>query len=285
MEQLSLKTEKFFDILNTVLSTLNIDEVLTTVVREIKFLLGADRCTLFLVDRDNNELYSKVLQADNLIEIRVPLTKSSLAGYSSITGTVMNIKDAYDEVELKAIDSGLSFDKRWDEKSGYRTKGVLAIPVKAKGEIVGVFQALNKPDGFSASDVSMMEQLSFLLGIAVNNALSYQTIEEEKKLREYIIDDIEEGICILDTKKRIIAANKFLEVMSGMRSSTDAMVGEYFFELFPNFANTQLEEKINEVFLFGFKKIALLEVLEVKIIPYLDEKGRVKKLILIFTRV
>ncbi|MDA8214299.1 MAG: GAF domain-containing protein [Nitrospiraceae bacterium] len=285
MEQLSLKTEKFFDILNTVLSTLNIDEVLTTVVKEIKILLGADRCTLFLVDKDNNELYSKVLHADNLVEIRVPITRSSLAGYSSTTGRVLNIKDAYDEGELKSVDSGLCFDRRWDEKSGYRTRSVLAIPVKAKGEVVGVFQALNKPDGFSDPDVSMMEQLAFLLGIAVNNALSYQTIEEEKKLREYIIDDIEEGICILDTKKRIISANKFLEVMSGMRYSTDAMAGEYFFELFPNFANTQLEEKINESISYGFKMAALLEVLEVKIIPYLDEKGRVKKLILIFTRV
>ncbi len=285
MKQLSLKTEKFFDILNTILSTLNIDEVLTTVVKEIKILLGADRCTLFLVDKDNNELYSKVLQADNLVEIRVPITRSSLAGYSSTTGKVLNIKDAYDEGELKSINSRLCFDRRWDEKSGYRTKSVLAIPVKAKGEVVGVFQALNKPDGFSDQDVGMMEQLAFLLGIAVNNALSYQTIEEEKKLREYIIDDIEEGICILDTKKRIISANKFLEVMSGMRYSTDTMVGEHFFELFPNFANTQLEEKVNDSISYGFKMAALLEVLEVKIIPYLDEKGKVKKLILIFTRV
>lgn len=284
--ELSLKTEKFFDILNTILSTLNIDEVLTTVVKEIRDILGADRCTLFLVDRENNELYSKVLQADNLVEIRVPITRSSLAGYSSTTGKVLNVKDAYDDEELKSIDSGLCFDRKWDEKSGYRTKSVLAIPVKAKGEIVGVFQALNKPDGFSAMDVNMMEQLAFLLGIAVNNALSYQIIEEEKKLREYIIDDIEEGICIINAKKRIIsAANRFLEVMSGMRYSVNAMVGKDFFEIFPQLSDTQLEEKINEAIRDGFKKVAILEVIEAKIIPYLDEKGRVKKLILIFTRV
>ncbi|BCB97455.1 hypothetical protein JZK55_23770 [Dissulfurispira thermophila] len=286
MEQLSLKQDKFFDILSTILSTLDIDEVLTTVVKEIKTLLSADRCTLFLVDKDNNELYSKVLQADNLVEIRVPITRSSLAGYTSMTGNVLNIKDAYDNKELKSIDSELCFDKRWDEKSGYRTKSVLAIPVKAKGEIVGVFQALNKPDGFSDMDIQIMEQLAFLLGIAVNNALSYQIIEEEKKLREYIIDDIEEGICIIDAKKRIISsANRFLEVMSGMRYLVDNMIGHDFFEIFPQLSDTQLEEKVNEAIRDGFKKIALLEVLEVKIIPYLDEKAKVRKLILIFTRV
>jgi len=287
MEQLALKKDKFFDLLNTILSTLNIDEILTIVVREIRAILGADRCTLFLIDRDNNDLYSKVLQADNLVEIRVSLTKKSLAGYTAITGNLLNIKDAYNESELKSIDNELCFDKKWDEKSGYRTKSVLVIPVplKAKQNLVAVFEALNKPDGFSTSDVNTMEQLAYLLGIAVNNALLYQTIEEEKKLREYIIDDIEEGICILDTKKRIISVNKFLEVMSGMRYSTDAMAGKLFFELFPNFANTILEEKVNEVILYGFKKIALLEVLEVKIIPYLDNKGRVKSLVLTFTRI
>lgn len=276
----------FFNILNTILSTLNIDEVLTSVVNEIKILLGADRCTLFLVDKDNNELYSKVLQADNLVEIRVPITRNSLAGFSSTTGNILNIRDAYNDKELKSIDCNLCFDKRWDEKSGYRTKSVLAIPVKAKGEIVGVFQALNKPEGFSDTDVRMMEQLAFLLGIAVNNALSYQAIEEEKKLREYIIDDIEEGICIIDAKKRIISsANRFLEVMSGMRYSADNMIGHDFFEIFPQLIDTQLEEKVNEAIRDGFKKVALLEVLEVKIIPYLDEKGKVRKLILIFTRI
>jgi GAF domain-containing protein len=287
MEHLALKTDKFFDILNTILSTLNIDEILTTVVKEIRSILDADRCTLFLIDKDNNDLYSKVLQADNLVEIRVPITKKSLAGYAAATGSIVNIKDAYDESELKSIDSELCFDRRWDEKSGYRTKSVFVVPIplKTKDNVIGVFQALNKPDGFSEHDVNTMNQLAYLLGIAVNNALLYQTIEEEKKLREYIIDDIEEGICILDTKKRIISANKFLELMSGMRYSTETMVGENFFELFPNFANTQLDEKVNEVLRDGFKKAALLEVLEVKIIPYLDEKGRVKRLILIFTRI
>lgn len=287
MEQLPLKKDKFFDLLNTILSTLNIDEILTIVVREIGAILGADRCTLFLIDRDNNDLYSKVLQADNLVEIRVSLTKESLVGYTAITGNLLNIKDAYNESELKSIDNELCFDKKWDKKSGYKTKSVLVIPIplKAKQNLVAVFEALNKPDGFSTSDVNTMEQLAYLLGIAVNNALLYQTIEEEKKLREYIIDDIEEGICILDAKKRIISVNKFLEVMSGMRYSTDAMAGKLFFELFPNFANTTLEEKVNEVILHGFKKIALLEVLEVKIIPYLDNKGRVKRLVLTFRRI
>jgi len=285
MEQLPFATDKFFGILHTIFSTLNIDEILTTVVKEIQLTLGADRCTLYLVDRESNVLYSKVLQAESLIEIRVPLTRSSIAGYSAITKKIVNVIDAYDNEELKHIDRELCFDKRWDRESGYRTKSVLAIPIpiKTDGNIFGVFQALNKPGGFSGSDIATMECFSYLLNITLNNALLYQAIDEEKRLKEYILDNIDEGVCILDTKKKIVSASNFLGIMSGLRYPVQEMTGQYFFELFPSFSNTQLEEKIDEVLLHGFKKIALLEVLEVQIIPYLDDKGKVKRLITIFT--
>lgn len=287
MEQLSMGTDKFFSILSTILSTLNINEILTTVVKEIRSILEADRCTLYLINDDGSELYSKVLQADNLVEIRVPITKTSLAGFAAATKEIVNIKDSYDDAELKSIDSELCFNKSWDEKSGYRTKSVLVvpIPIKSGNEIIGIFQALNKPGGFSELDVNIMRQLAYLLGIAVNNALLYQKIEEEKKLREYIIDDIEEGICILNTDKTVLSASKFLEMMSGMRYTVDTMVGINFFDLFPNFLGTELEEKVHDVLSKGYKMIAQLSVLEVKIIPYLDEKGKTRRLILILTRI
>jgi len=286
MQQLALSTEKFFSILDSILSTLDINTLRTTVVKEIQAIIGADRCTLYLINAEAHELYSKVLQADDLVEIRVPITKTSLAGFVATSGWVLNVKDAYDETELEGIDSALSFDKTWDKKSGYRTMSVLTVPIPIKSvHNIGVFQALNKAGGFSDHDVEIVKQLAYLLGIAVNNALLYQTIEDERRLREYIIDDIEEGICILDTKKRIISASKFLEVMSGMRYTVAAMQGANFFDLFPSFSGTELEEKMSDVFRDGFKKIAQLEVLQIKIIPYLSDKGEITKLILIFTRI
>jgi len=286
MEQLALSTEKFFDILDTILSALDINTLLTTVVKEIQTIIGADRCTLYLINNEDHELFSKVLQADDLVEIRVPITKTSLAGFAATSGRVINVKDAYDDAELKGIDSSLSFDKTWDKKSGYRTRSVLVAPIPIKSvHNIGVFQALNKEGGFNDNDAAIVDQLVYLLGIAVNNALLYQTIEDERRLREYIIDDIEEGICILDTKKRIISASKFLEVMSGMRYTAATMQGEYFFDLFPSFSGTELEEKMSDVFRDGFKKIAQLEVLQIKIIPYMSDKGVITKLILIFTRI
>ncbi len=277
---------KFFGILNTILSTLSIDEILTTVVEEIRKTIGCDRCTLYLISKERGELYSKVLQAKELVEICVPLNKNSLAGYTAITKKVIRINDAYCQEEICSIDCELVFDKSWDQKSGYRTRSVMVMPIpdKSRDELLGVFQALNKEGGFTEEDEDILEQLAYLLGIAVNNALLYQKIEEEKTLREYIIDDIDEGVCILNTRLVVQAANRFLELMSGMRLSVNEMIGAEFFELFPNFAQTEIEEKINDVKEKGYKMVAKLPMLEVKIIPYHDETNKISKIILIFTR-
>src|SRR3972149_5336766 len=147
MESLPLETDKFFSILNTIFSTLNVDEILTKVVREIQSILKADRCTLYLIDRGNNELYSKVLQTDNIVEIRVPLKKSSIAGYSAITKKILNIKDAYDNAELCAVDRELCFDRRWQLARWHLPFRLpeLAVVARIGHAARFFFQALNKP--------------------------------------------------------------------------------------------------------------------------------------------
>ncbi|HIJ59088.1 MAG TPA: GAF domain-containing protein [Nitrospirae bacterium] len=277
---------QFFDILNTILSTLSIDEILTKVVEEIRKTIGAERSTLYMLNYHCQELFSKVLQASELVEICVPLNKNSLAGYTAITKKILNIKDAYNVHELQSIDPYLVFDSSWDDISGYKTKSVLVIPIpnKSRNGLLGVFQALNKEGGFTEEDVEVMEQLAFLLGIAVNNAILYQKIEEERILREYIMDDIEEGICILNVDLTIYSVNRFLEMMSGMRFSVSDMVGKDFFQIFPNFSETELETKIREVFSKGYKMTVNLLMLNVKIIPYHDVNNKLNKIILIFER-
>lgn len=282
----SFSTEDFFKVLNTMLSTLRIDEILTTVIAEARSILDADRCSLYIVDRENEQLYTKVLQASELVEIRLPLSKQSLAGYAALTGKLLAIEDVYDASELKSIDPELGFDVRWDQLTGYRTKSMLVMPIPLRQTgAVAILQALNRPAGFAACDADTLERLSGLLNIAVTNALLYEAAEEEKKLREYIIDDIEEGICIINVRKQIVSANRFLEIMSGDRFSSGEMAGQDLFEVFPQFRESDLGVKLNFVFEYGFKAEVLLEILRVKLIPYLDENGRVRRVVLIFSRI
>ncbi len=278
--------EDFIRVVNIMLSTLRIDEILTSVIAEARSILGAERCSLYIVDRENEQLYTKVLQASELVEIRLPLSKQSLAGYAALTGKLIAVEDAYDSAELRKIDAELVFDMRWDQQTGYRTKSMLVMPIPLRqAGPVAIMQALNRPGGFGDYDEEILDMLAGLLNIAVTNALLYESAEEEKKLREYIIDGIEEGICIINVRRQIVSANRFLEIMSGQRFSLPEMAGQDLFEIFPQFRDSELGVKLSDVFAYGFRAEALLEVLRVKLIPYLDETGRVRRVVLIFSRI
>ncbi len=278
--------QDFFRVLSNMLSTLRIDDILTSVIAEARTILGAERCSLYIVDRENGQLYTKVLQASELVEIRLPLSKQSLAGYSALTGKLIAIEDAYDSAELRKVDPELAFDMRWDQQTGYRTKSTLVMPVPLRqARPVAIMQALNRPGGFGDCDEEILDILAGLLNISVTNALLYESAEKEKKLREYIIDDIEEGICIINASRQIVSANRFLGIMSGQRFSLPEMAGQDFFEIFPQFRESEFGVKLSDVFEYGFRSEVFFDVLRVKLIPYLDGTGRVRRVVLIFSRI
>ena len=73
----------------------NIDNLIKNIAEETKTALNADRCTVYLYDREKNELYSKVATGiEGFKELRIPANKG-LAGHVAQTGETINIKDAY----------------------------------------------------------------------------------------------------------------------------------------------------------------------------------------------
>jgi len=135
-------------------------------------LLGffsAERLTIYVVDRVKKEIYSKVMTGQEVAEIRVGINSNSLAGFCAVSGRLFNMHDVYNEEELKRIDPRLTFDRSWDQKTGYRTKQVLVAPVTYDNRfLLGVIQLINKKDGspFSPSDESSVLDIAKVLGIA-----------------------------------------------------------------------------------------------------------------------
>lgn len=72
------------------------------------------------------------------------------------------VKDVYNETELIEIHDELRFNKSFDEKSGFRTQSVLAVPIVFKGTFLGVLQALNSSRlaGFTDRDVETANRLA-----------------------------------------------------------------------------------------------------------------------------
>jgi signal transduction histidine kinase len=130
--------------------------------------MDADRSTLFLLDRDRGELWSKVALGLRHQEIRFK-SHLGIAGHVATTGLPLNIPEAYDDPR---------FNQEVDRRTGYRTRTILCMPVRNKtGVVVGVFQVLNKRTGvFAPEDEEMLEALTSQAAIALENAKLYEDL-------------------------------------------------------------------------------------------------------------
>jgi len=124
-----------------------IEQLLEAFTYRVGELLGAERVSLFLVDDERQQLWSKVAQTDGsrAIEIRIPL-HAGVAGHVARTGEALNVPDAYQSP---------LFDPEVDAATGYRTRSLLCVPlVNHEGRTFAVAELLNKRGGgaFDAED-------------------------------------------------------------------------------------------------------------------------------------
>jgi len=161
----------------TLNSTLDLPELIGIILNLATRNTGADRGTVFLIDRESNELWSLVAQGLEQREIRLPMGKG-IAGAVAESGEEVNLPDAYADAR---------FDREFDERFGYRTRSLLCVPIKDRdGKIVGVLQLLNKADGgFTGDDLEFLESLSVHFAVALENArLHRESLERQKMERE-----------------------------------------------------------------------------------------------------
>ncbi|MGD9216549.1 MAG: GspE/PulE family protein [Desulfobacteraceae bacterium] len=172
----NLKTEVEYramlqEIGNKINAARDLDEILIDLKDDILSLFCAERLTVYVVDGVKRELVSRFKSGDEIAEIRLPVSKSSLAGYSALTHNLLNISNVYDQKELSGIDDELQFDKSWDQKTGYRTKQVLVYPIIFQKYLMGALQLINLKDGgsFTQEDEKTVADLSKIIGIALYN--------------------------------------------------------------------------------------------------------------------
>ncbi|KJR40794.1 type IV-A pilus assembly ATPase PilB [Candidatus Magnetoovum chiemensis] len=171
LEKQLLLREKFKDVANKIHSANNADEILIKLKEDILELFDCERITIYAVDQVKNELYSKVMEGAEIKKIRVPISPASLAGYAAYSLETINISDVYDTEALKSINPHLNFDRSWDEKSGFRTKQILASPISFDNRLFGVIQLINKKDtsNFTQEDEKNIHEIARILGIAFRN--------------------------------------------------------------------------------------------------------------------
>jgi len=179
----------------------DVDKLLEIITEETRKALSADRCTVFLLDKNKNELWSKVALGMGNDAIRLP-ANTGLAGHVIATGETVNIKDAYNDPR---------FNKEIDKKTGYITNTILCMPMRNMNhEISGVFQVLNKHGNgvFTDEDEDLLIAIGSSAGIALENARLFKKqnlmYQEQKKSFDSFINTLAASI---DAKDKITAGH------------------------------------------------------------------------------
>lgn len=172
MKELLRNPDSFCKILELTVSDLSVDDIMTKVMDELNDLFGCDRCTLYVVDADANELYTQVAQKSSIGNFRLPIDRNtSFASLVAVTGREIIIDDVYDERQVKNIDPDHVFSGDMDAKTAFKTQSMISVPVQMGGATIGVLQAFNKPGGFLQKDLDAMREFSPILALALNHAL------------------------------------------------------------------------------------------------------------------
>ncbi|MDQ7779493.1 MAG: GAF domain-containing protein [Planctomycetota bacterium] len=154
----------------------DLDTLLALVMNRVTAVLEAERSSLFLVDHDTNELWSRIAQDAEINEIRFPVGKG-IAGFVAASREVVNIPDAYADSR---------FNKEIDLKTGFKTRNILCAPMVGRDDrVIGVIQVLNKSLGaFTMEDEDLIIAFGAHAGMAVENADLYR--ERELTFRSFL---------------------------------------------------------------------------------------------------
>jgi sigma-B regulation protein RsbU (phosphoserine phosphatase) len=133
-------------------------------------LPGADRCSLWLVDQQSNELWT--ILADGVEPIRIPLGQG-LVGACVLQQQAILVNDTQSDPR---------FLGQIDARSGYVTSQVLCIPLRADGQTIGAMQLLNKPEGFNSRDADFVGLLAHFAATAIQGERLRQEAESARLL-------------------------------------------------------------------------------------------------------
>jgi diguanylate cyclase (GGDEF)-like protein len=163
----------FHELGKALTSSLQLDQVLRTIMEKINEFLRPDTWSLLLVEEAKQELYFEIATgkgAQALKDVRIKIGQG-IAGWVAQTGQPVIVPD---------VSKDTRFFSQVDEKTKMETRSIVAVPVRFRDHVLGVIELINciGPDGFEDRDLALLEALADYAAIAIENARHVQRIHE-----------------------------------------------------------------------------------------------------------
>jgi PAS domain S-box-containing protein len=212
-------------------STRYLKQLLKIIMQSAERVMQAEASSVFLIDRQTDELYFEVATGPKEEEVKkIRLKKGEgIAGWVASTGASLLVPD---------VSKDLRFAKRVDAETRFITRSILCVPLKVRNQIIGVVQVVNRlgAESFSESEIKFLEALASQAAIAIENANLYEHLEEraeqlnkelkkvninlaiEKQRIESIVQSMEDAVIAVDRENKIVMANRLAEKVFSIRS-------------------------------------------------------------------
>ena len=184
-EKLEKQLQSVKQIGNSLSSTLYLDDLLPKIIAEVTKLMNAERSTLFLVDYEKNEIWSKIAEKSEIKVIRQKIGQG-ISGWVAQEKKILVIND---------VTKDKRFDPSTDLKTGFKTRSLLTVPIfqpnsnpTKENKILGVIQVLNKKtrDAFDKEDELLIETLCSQISISLTNSKLYGLLADKIKELDFL---------------------------------------------------------------------------------------------------
>jgi len=159
----------------SMISSLDLEQVLTTVMEETALVLRTEAGSILLLDEDGRELVFEAAvgpRSEEMRGLRLPAGQG-VAGWVAREGQRLLVPDVAEDPR---------FYSDIDEATGFVTRSILAVPLKVKGKVIGVIEAVNKTEGyFVQADVALLSSMAQSAAIAIENARLYKDLQDRIK--------------------------------------------------------------------------------------------------------
>jgi PAS domain S-box-containing protein len=214
-------------------STLDLDQVLVTVLEEVRRLLGVTACSVWLIDAETNELICRQAagpESETVRDWRLVLGEG-IVGWVARHGQSLIVPDTRaDERHFTGV----------DRQAGLELRSILSVPLQVKQGVIGALEVLDTEVGrFTATDLKLAESLAATAAVAIENARLYEEADRLRAFNENIVQGIEEGICLLDEKGYITFMNRRGAALTGYVA--EELVGRHWSTLVTSECMAQVE--------------------------------------------
>ncbi|MEW6109434.1 MAG: sensor domain-containing diguanylate cyclase [Nitrospirota bacterium] len=167
--------EFFEEVSKTLTSTLELNDILTTIMKKAKKLLNAETWSVLLLDEESGDLFFERTTGSKRDKDRIRKERlkvgEGIAGWVAQEGIPVVVPDV-------SIDP--RFCSRVDKETDFRTKSLMCVPIRSKGSVLGVLEIVNKTtdEPFTKDDLDLMMRLVDQAAIAIERASLYQKMAE-----------------------------------------------------------------------------------------------------------